>query len=710
MMGNKSFVYRFADIEVREREFSLIKSGEALPVEPKAFRVLLFLLRNPQKLITKDELLNAVWGDTVVSENSLARSIALLRRLLGDDMRSPRYIETVATVGYRFLGNVEVVEDPTFVPVAPDLPGTGESRVAKSADLALPVENEPAARRSSRAALVVGAVVAILLAIGVWYLTWPLPPPRVTQYVQITHDGNIGSIAGNDGSRIYFNMSPWGPIAQVGVSGGEIVTIPIAAKRALVSGVSADGANLLIWSWNPPELWTMGTVGGSPRFIQKNTSFILPAWSQDTKYIAYADSNGNVYTMRSDGTDIRKLATFKSYVTDIAWSPDGGRIRLTVNSSLWEITSTGGNPHPLLPEWKGPVGQCCGQWTPDGDFFMFLAGGNSTAGPAVGGFEQIWALDERHSLFHRVPRAPVHLTIGPIHWATPVPSRDGGRIYAVGTIPRGELVRLDPKSKQLLPFLGGISEEFVAYSKDGAQIAYVTYPDGILWRAKADGTDRVQLTSPPTYPRLCRWSPDGTQILFSDTRSASRFGLYTVSAQGGMPRLLLPDDDGQGEIDGYWSPDGHKIVYQVDAHHSLRILDLDTGKVNQVPDSDGLWSPRWSPDGRYIAAMATLPPVTIKLFDLQTQHWSTLTENTGPWGYPTWSHNGRFIYALNDRGKWSIQRISVPDGKIDLVVDLSDVHLIGAVGFWFGLDPNDTPLLLRNNGTRDIYALTLEVK
>ena len=111
-MGNKSFVFRFADVEVREREFSLTKAGEVLPVEPKAFRVLLILLRNPQKLITKEELLNAVWGDAAVTENSLTRSIALLRRLLGDDTRNPRFIETVATVGYRFLGKVECGRGP----------------------------------------------------------------------------------------------------------------------------------------------------------------------------------------------------------------------------------------------------------------------------------------------------------------------------------------------------------------------------------------------------------------------------------------------------------------------------------------------------------------------------------------------------------------------------------------------------------------------
>ena len=64
VMENKSFIFRFADVEVREREFSLLKAGKVLAVEPKAFRVLLHLLSNPQELISKEELLNSVWGDT----------------------------------------------------------------------------------------------------------------------------------------------------------------------------------------------------------------------------------------------------------------------------------------------------------------------------------------------------------------------------------------------------------------------------------------------------------------------------------------------------------------------------------------------------------------------------------------------------------------------------------------------------------------------
>jgi TolB-like protein/Tfp pilus assembly protein PilF len=119
MRASKAFVFRFDDVVVREQEFSLTKAGKVLTVEPKAFRVLLFLLRNPQKLISKGELLNAVWRDIAVSEGSLTRCIWLLRNLLGDDIRNPRYIETVATVGYRFVCSLEVLEETPG-----DLPST----------------------------------------------------------------------------------------------------------------------------------------------------------------------------------------------------------------------------------------------------------------------------------------------------------------------------------------------------------------------------------------------------------------------------------------------------------------------------------------------------------------------------------------------------------------------------------------------------------
>ncbi len=186
-----------------------------LPVEPKAFRVLLILLRNPQKLITKEELLNAVWGDAAVTENSLTRSIALLRRLLGDDIRNPRYIETVATVGYRFVCKVEVSEDAARDLESRDLASRGRAEAGTDppAEIGEISYAKVAARGRQdgwgpllRWLLPGTAVLAAGVAVAIWYLRRPLPPPRITRYAQITHDGHEKRLAGTDGSRLYFTQ------------------------------------------------------------------------------------------------------------------------------------------------------------------------------------------------------------------------------------------------------------------------------------------------------------------------------------------------------------------------------------------------------------------------------------------------------------------------------------------------------------------------
>ena len=215
MPATKTSVFRFSDVEVREREFSLTKAGEAMQIEPKAFRVLLILLRNPRKLLTKEELLNAVWSDAAVTENSLTRAIALLRRSLDDDSRTPRYIETVSSVGYRFVCPVEVGEDSAV----------SNSPVTSVAGRATP---QPLAKSRWMWALAAGAVAGILLAGGIWYLNRPLPSPTITAYTQITHDGRRKILAGTDGNRLYFTeISPY-LIAQVGVNGGEIAQLPMS--------------------------------------------------------------------------------------------------------------------------------------------------------------------------------------------------------------------------------------------------------------------------------------------------------------------------------------------------------------------------------------------------------------------------------------------------------------------------------------------------
>lgn len=474
--------------------------------------------------------------------------------------------------------------------------------------------------------------------------------------------------------------------------------------------VSNDGSHLLIRSMEPSALWSVGALGGQPRYIAKVEDTWQYQWSPDGKHIAYCDGQGSLYVMGSDGEGVHKLVTVKG-ISDLAWSPDGGRIRFTSGDALREVSSKGANLHLLFPKWNGPAGQCCGRWTPDGDFFLFLAGGQSNGMPQVGGFEQIWALDERHRFLSMGSPDPVQLTSGPIHWELPIPSRDGKEIFARGTIPRGELVRFDVKSKTLQPFLGGVSAESVSYSRDRSHIAYVSYPEGILWRAKPDGTEKVQLTTPPLYPFGTSWSADGTQIAITAEKNSSQLGIYTVPAQGGQPVLVAPVEADWEGFDASWSPAGHRLLYDSDPDNSLRILDLDSRKETRVPGLDHVFSPRWSPDGRYIAAilLAGKDHYEIRLFDVQTQQWSTLLAHMEGLGIPAFSHDGRFLYLLNSYGgNWSVYRVPVAGGKPEPVADLSGTHLGGALGFSFGLDPDDNPLTLRNSGSGDIYALTLD--
>jgi DNA-binding winged helix-turn-helix (wHTH) protein/Tol biopolymer transport system component len=734
------FVFRFADVEVREADFSIKKAGARLPVEPKAFRVLQFLLHHPDCLVRKEELLDAVWGDVAVSENSLTRTVTLLRHLLDDDPRHPRYIETVATVGYRFIARVEVSDEapPDKRPASANgasSEGIGtETLLSEAVDEAVPPSVTCDAvviaasslsgsrRRGIRRSWALGAGLVCLFAIySISYLRRPLPIPQVTKFTQLTHDGKAKNLRGTDGVRLFFNVGfkLQQPIAQVLISGGDIAPIPIQLPKPELFDVSPDGSSLLVKSTdeNRTSLWSIG-VSGSPLRHLADDEVTGAAWSPDSKYVAYTTIKG-LNSIRSDGTEARALFSNPSHAENTGlgsprWSPDGRTIRFTSEGRLWEISADGSNPHPMHPNWRPTFIECCGSWTADGKFFIFRvneAPWRSSRGAIPEA--ELWALDERRGLFRSGASEPIQLAVGPIRWGFPIPSKDNARVFARGNTWHGELTRYNAQSKKLEPYLGGISAEFVAFSPDGKSVVYGSFPEGILWRANRDGSNPMQLTNPPWYPMNPRWSPDGTRLIFMRINTEGRTESYIMPSLGGAPQPLLPGDRfSQG--DPNWSPDGRKIVTSTDYYGSLeatkdiiRILDLATHEVTTLQGSRGMWSPRWSPEGRFIAGLDS--DWNLVVFDFKSQRWSTLQK--GRLGYPTWSHDGRFLYFLNafdeDPG---VYRIRPSGGKAELVVDLKGVRLSSMTVAWFGLDPEDTPLLLRDVGTDEIYALTLEQK
>jgi DNA-binding winged helix-turn-helix (wHTH) protein/Tol biopolymer transport system component len=734
MQATKSFVFRFDNFEVREREFCLVKSGELIPVEPKAFRVLLILLRNPQKLITKDELLHAVWGDTAVTENSLARSIALLRRLLGDETRKPRYIETVATVGYRFLCKVESSarsgEDQEDTSSPDALSGTTLTEEAAHVEIAGSASHSEfdKAARTGRSLTgislwaVAGAALVVCAAAGFLYLFRPMPQPHITTYSQITYDGARKTLLGTDGNRLFFDNGSSDSIAQVAATGGAVSMISIPGPRfAFPEDVSPDGANFLIATSEKESgldlaQWNVRVPEGS---LHRLPNGVNAAFSPDGNSVAYQTGDGGLWVARSDGSGEQKLASGQSLSSSdvqpsersdrfsfprIAWSPDGNTLRFENHGRLWEISASGSHLHELIPGWHLASTQCCGSWTPDGKLFVFV---DRPGGPITQ--TEIWALSERGGMLARPLAQPVQLTTGPIAWGQPIAGKDGKKIFATGKTRHGELVRLDLKTKQFQPFLNGISAHFVSFSNDGQFVAYVSYPAGILWSANRDGSNPVQLTEPPIHPLMPRWSPDGTQLLFCDM-SAPPWAAYVVAARGGSPQRLPGSPEPRA--DANWSADGKEIVFSTtgpfNRNGNLHILNLAMHQVTTVAGSEGLYSPRWSPDGRFIAAMP-IDSNRLEVFDRDTRQWSVLAHD-GIFAFPSWSTDGQFLYfAHSVKGDFGVFRISVRGGHLEHITGLSGIHLGGGWS-WIGLDPTNSPMVMRDVGSEDIYALDLEQK
>jgi Tol biopolymer transport system component/DNA-binding winged helix-turn-helix (wHTH) protein len=649
-------VYRFAEFEAREGEFCLVKGNASIPVEPKAFRVLLYLLRNPHRLVTKDELLDAVWPETSVSENSLTRSIALLRRLLGDDTHEPRFIATVPTVGYRFLADVKTSEESL------------DPHHAGNADLE-GLSREGVARGRRRTAL--GVAMASMAAIAICAV-------MITGWHHIRAPGyGVPSTAAPD------------------MRSTTLVSVSGALRDPALSPDTKAAA--YVWDGENPgrgDIYVQLIGGEKPlRLTHTRSGFVCCAsWSPDGRQIAFIicdDRGGAVLSVPALGGDERKLTD-----TTCLYGEGGWPVWMADGKSMIIVGSCKvGGPHGIVLLSLATGEKRCltaltsdvGEWrptiSPDQKTVAFLRmpAANASVGDiyalslSSGELRQLtaerhsiwgmmWAADGQHIIFSSsrgglagMWRVSAHG--GPVERETVYPevgslSADGRRLVYVRetgsrptSISQADLTAPGGKVLGVKTLISSASEnDTPQLSPDGRNIVYGSAVAGFggwggeIWKAKADGSDPIQLTSFAGHSGTPRWSPDGQFIAF-DNRNQSQSQIYVMDADGRNQRKLTSGN--YDHVVPSWSRDGRFIYFASEQNGSFEVWkhELATGQEVQVTHHGG-FGPLESYDGK-------------------TLYYSQI-DGAGIWEVPTAGGEERRITAAPHLGYWGYFALTEP--------------------------------------------------
>jgi Tol biopolymer transport system component/DNA-binding winged helix-turn-helix (wHTH) protein len=673
--------YRFDDFEIDLQSFRLLKAGKVVHVEPKALNLLIFLTERPGQMVSRREIIDAVWKEAFVTDHVLNRIIGQLRKGLVDDAKEPRYIETVPTLGYRFIAPVEVESDS--LAATQSLTGTSSEAPAAVAQTLQPVR-KIWGRRSLRIAVAVAAVLAFGLAVSFGVNHWRshfeyYRPGYAAQITNFPGLSNYPAFSPDDSAIAYSRDDGKGFeifVRQLGSDGREI-QITSDGGQNMEAAWSPDGKLIAYYSYAKEGIWLVSPIGGPPRQLTKIGSH--PSWSPDNQWIVFQSNpisdlsfegsgfaRGSVLWMiHPDGTGEKQLTVSGTPAGghgDPSWSPDGKYIVFQSENEpyegLWSIRPDGKGLVDLTPKGSGflphdPV------FAPDGKSVLY------------GGAQGLWQIHVSPDTSAPLGE-PVQISnSGGMVIKNLALSRDGRKMLYAAEIktsalqslaisprgePAGEPLELRPDS--------GCATTLPEFSPDGKHIAFYSCrpgSSGEIWLMNANGTDARQLTSIPSNYSAPTWYPDGRHILYVSGDTAP-FKLFSIDSE---TRQQQEVGELHQAIDRVaLSPDGKQIAFDATTGGvwNIWLMDLAGGKTKQITfERDHLAYPLWSRDGRFLSAdLENGTDTNLTIFPASGGLVTQLTFDRGDNWSGSWSNDGdKILFAKRPSGgPWNVWSVS----------------------------------------------------
>ncbi len=594
----------FAEFELDAARRRLSREGKTLPLNAKAFDLLVFLAENAGRVVTKDEILDAVWANQFVEEANLKVQMSALRKVLGESKNEHRFLVTIPGKGYKFIGDIRsgdrelVIESRSFSRIIIE---EEAEKISTSPNVAAPL------RRRVTASHLTAVVVLTTLAFAAYqYFNFRKAdiPFEKFKLARLTNSGKISVAAVSpEGKYIAYVLgeaegnSIW--LQQVGTADTLRLLPPVKAQIWELI-FTPDGTQIyynLFGNGNAdPEFYRVSSLGGISQRIP-NVIASRIAFAPDGKRIAYAQSDsaaGKNYLVvaDADGTNQQTISTknhpnsFETNVPVVAFSPDGETIACLVNhfetdasySTIVGINVRDGSEKLLTEQRLYDVFSI--EWLRNGGGLLISASDKNSGGNQV--------------RLVSYPQGEIRQVTNDLSQFDSLrASADGNSFVAVQTntisgIFVGEASAGADDYREIVSETGSLHP--LVWTPDG-RIVYRSAADGTanLWAADADGGNRRQLTidAQIDYRGLCV-SPDGRYLVFASWR-AGKSNLWRVDADGkNLTRLT----DGEIETRPQCSPDNRWVVYQKGLHSKQRLwkVPLGGGDSVQLTDSLSKWA------------------------------------------------------------------------------------------------------------------------